>query len=339
MAAAGAGGGGASENIHNIITSAPSPLPANVMSRIASFVPNWRKIPEFNAFKNTVFHQTPHQIVEQIRSGDQALLMAYLDYLNSEEFNAARSRYGPERPAEDRQILLSDLLCDTYGRAPFESFKAIIDAGADINANIRFCYGRPITLVLRAKIYNRGRDSLEKFRYLIEMGVETHVYNELDHEWLINLAAYHNFYEELALIVNSGTNITRLSANLMYRPNMPFYLAGILAALLIRNDVITDEVFQQLLTVPPDAMQEAMNRLAVLAKLGRIPSTITKNMINPAFTTFRRLVVGVLGKDATAKAIETVMKAAAGHRRAYAIATSTGGKRRNRTKKRRTRRT
>jgi hypothetical protein len=333
MAAAGAGGG-ISENIHNVITSAPSPLPANVMSRIASFVPNWRKIPEFNAFKNTVFHQTPHQIVEQIRSGDQVLLMAYLDYLNSSEFNAARSRYGPERPAEDRQILLSDLLCDTYGRAPFESFKAIIDAGADINANIRFCSGRPITLVLRAKIYNRGRDSLEKFRYLIEMGVETHVYNELDHEWLINLAAYHNFYEELALIVNSGTNITRLPANLW-----PFDLAGILTAVLIRNDSITDEVFQQLLTVPPDVMQKAMNRLAVLAKLGRIPSTITKNMINPAFTTFRRLVVGVLGKDATAKSIETVMKAAAGHRRAYAIATVTGGKRRNRTKKRRTRRT
>ncbi len=321
MAAAGAGGGG--ENIHNVIAIAPSPLPANVMARI---VPNWREMPEFAKFKNKSFHQTPFEIVEQIRAGDQAVLMAYLDYLNSPEFHAARARYAPERPAEDRQILLNDLLCDVHDGAPFESLKLVVEAGGDINVRHNYpCYGRIITLLLRAKKYKRdARDNLKKLAYLISLGANTHVYDDLDHLYLIDLALFGPFYfpaegpfyEELALIVKNGTNITRLSGNLMYGSNMRYYLTGILTALLIRNNVINDEIFEELITyTTPDEMQRALANLAKLVHSGRIPSDVAEHAASPAFQNFRRLITRVLGKDEATKAILSIREAAAVRRR------------------------
>jgi hypothetical protein len=320
MAAAGAGGGGG-ENIHNVIATAPSPLPANVMARIASFVPNWRKIPEFNAFKSKIFHQTPFEIVEQIKRGNQVMLMAYLDYLNSPEFHAARARYAPERPAEDRQILLNDLLGDVVEMAPFESLKLVVEAGADINQRLgAMSYGRPVTLIVRAKKFRRdARDGLKKLEYLIGLGADTHVYDSLDHEYLIDMTLYGPLYGELALIVNSGTNITRLAGNLMYAPNMPFYLTGILTALLIRNDVVNDEILAQLRAVPPEAMQQALARLAQLVHIGYVPLDVAEHAANHAFQNFRQLIVGVLGKDEAVKAVVAIMKAVSMRRRSALV--------------------
>jgi hypothetical protein len=338
MAAAGAGGSASPNNIHNLITSVPSPLPANVMSHIASFVPNWHKIPVFDKFKNKTFHQTPYEVVEQIRAGDQALLSAYIDYLDSANFNAARSRYGPDRPAQDRQSLLNELLCDTVGRAPFESLKQVVDAGADINLRMGMpCYGEPLLLVLRGRIYGYGHDNLRKFKYLIERGARTNIRGDESHTSLLDQAIHMNLFDEIALIVNSGQNIISLNQYLLTTPHYAIqYLSGILAALLIRNDVVNEEVFEQLLALPAETVSGAMARLTALVRAGQLPASIIANISNRSFQNFRQLLINTLGKEEALAAVSALVGTTAMHRRAHIVSSALKGGRRHGQKRRAT---
>ncbi len=324
MAAAGAGGGqDPTKNIHSIIESARSPLPKSVMQHIASYVPNWRKIPVFNKFKNKLFHylnELPPEFYERVAS-DIPLLLAYLDYLNSEEFDAVRRKYSPGRPAKDRKRLIDLHLCDFLAGAPFAAFKVIVDAGADMNQHLSYpCYeGYPVMFLIHHMHRFYVRDGALKFRYLVAKGAKLDVYYH--GEYIIDVAMRLNRLDEIVFLINHGVKVTNMHAGLD-----PWYVFGAIVALLTKPDAISEAAFNRILEAPPHVLEGAV---AHLKHAKDIPGEILSNITKPAFKKARQLIAaGSGGGVQTAITIEALVKRGAKSRRKHTLTMLKGGSRR-----------
>lgn len=311
-------------NIHSIIESTPTSLPASVMRHIASFVPNWRKMPIFDKFKNKLFHhleQLPDEFKTRVTAGDTALLLAFLDYLDSEEFAAVREKYSPGRPAKDRKYIIDKLLCDFLAGTPFAPFKVIVDAGANINQDLSYpCYdGYPLMFLMHHMHRFYVRDGSLKLRYLIEKGARLNVYYK--GESLIDVAMRYNRLDEIVMLINHGVKITNTNAYLD-----PWYVLGAIVALMTKPDAITEEAYNRILNAPPDILRNAVTHLK---NTRGIPGEILSNITKPAFKKVRQLIAAGSGNPVNSVAtIKLLMKNGARSRRKHTLTLLKGGRRR-----------
>jgi hypothetical protein len=328
-AAAAAGAGGGSDptmNIHSIIESTHSALPASVMRHIASFVPNWRKMPIFDTFKNKLFHhieELPDEFTKRVVGGDTGLLFAFLDYLDSEEFAAVRQKYSPGRPAKDRKYIIDKLLCDFLAGTPFAPFKVIVDAGANMNQDLSYpCFeGYPLMFLMHHMHRVYVRDGSLKLRYLVEKGARLNVYHR--GEYLIDVALRYNRLDEIVLLINRGVKITNMHAHLD-----PWYVLGAIVALMTKHDAITEEAYNRLLNAPPNVLQNAVTHLK---NTRGIPGEILSNITKPAFKKVRRLIAAGAGNPVNSVAtIEALVKNGARSRRKHTLTLLKGGRRKSR---------
>jgi hypothetical protein len=326
MAAAGAGGGSdPTMNIHSIIESTPSALPASVMRHIASFVPNWRKMPIFDKFKNKLFHHIedlPDEFVKRVVGGDTGLLLAFLDYLKSDEFAAVRQKYSPGRPAKDRKYIIDKLLCDFLAGTPFAPFKVMVDAGANVNQDLSYpCFeGYPVMFLMHHMHRFYVRDGALKLRYLIEKGARLDMYYR--GEYIIDVAMRLNRLDEIVFLINRGVKVTNMHAYID-----PWYVFGAIVALLTKPDAISEAAFNRLMNAPPHILEGAVNHLK---NAKDIPNEILSNITKPAFKKVRQLIAaGSGGGVQTAITIEALVKKSAKSRRKHTLRVLKGGRRKN----------